>query len=153
MQLYNNLFKKIIEIKYKRPFLYYETHHTNIGWGGVNIEHFNNFDENNKYEIQAIKINFSNKFYDIIYSVYTIEDGWFTEVRTGQLSGTIGKNRFIRGIYINFLESPNNLFNITYRCYSNNSWSDWFKNGDKIICDYPITLLQIKLDNNMCLFT
>lgn len=135
------------EIDKQRPILTYRTYISNKGWCDWKSENqlSNPFDKN--FEIQAIKIDFSNPFCNLYYSVYYNEkEGWFKEVTNSQ---TAGKNKSIFGMKIRLDDKGNEKYDIWYRVHTfEGKWTSWAKNGEEIISpNVKLNSLQIKLEN------
>ena len=100
------------ELRIKRPVLSYQTHVAQKGWGSWKVENqlSNPFDQ---YDIQAVKIEFTEPFHDVYYAVYYNEaEGWSQEVSTSQMAGTTGKSKPITGIKIRLDETGARAFDI-----------------------------------------
>ena len=133
----------------KRPLLTYQTHVGSKGWGSWNIENQPSNRLDQKYDIQSIKIKFTNFFHEIYYSVYyNDEEGWSEEIKAPEAAGTTGKAKAIFGIKIRLDESGTKKFDICYRVHKfDGTWTAWAKNGE-VIYSYGIKLnaIQIKLE-------
>lgn len=127
--------------------LTYQTHVSKNGWGKwINENRISNPPED-KFDIQAIKINFPNhKVYYQVY--YNAEEGWSKEVSNGEQAGTTGKRKPIYGIRVRLDEAGSKEFDILYRMHIvNDDWTPWAKNSE-VIYSYgqKINSIQIKLE-------
>jgi len=133
-----------------RPLITYQTHVDKFGWGDwINENQFSNpLDQ--KHDIQAIKIDFSEPFHNVYYSVYyNEEEGWSEEVTNSQMAGTTGKSKAIFGIKIRLDEQGAEKFDIFYRAHKfNGEWTAWAKNGAELLSDgQKLNAIQIGLRN------
>ena len=131
-----------------QPKLNYQTHVAARGWSdGWKDEDKISNPLDQKWDIQAIKINFSP--YKVYYSVYyNAEEGWSEEVLSPDMAGTTGKSKPIYGIRIRLDEAGAKKFDILYRVHKfDDTWTTWAKNGEAIY-SYGIKLnaIQIKLE-------
>ena len=152
--LCNRIIKLEKEVYKKRPILTYQTHVDKDGWSDWKIEnHLSNSTEKD-FDIQAVKIDFSNPLCKLYYSVYYNEqEGWSEEVTNNQMAGTTGKSKPIYGIKIRLDEIGEKKYDIIYRVHKfDGTWSDWAQNGAGIISDQRLNSLQIKL-NSKRIFT
>ena len=132
-----------------RPLLTYQTHVDKHGWDSdwKSEEQISNPLEQ-KFDIQAIKINFPNQ--KVYYSVYFNDaEGWSEEVLAPETAGTVGKRKSIFGLRIRFDEAGSKEFDILYRLHKfDDTWTPWAKNGEALY-SYGVKLnaIQIKLEN------
>ncbi|MBR3745496.1 MAG: DUF563 domain-containing protein [Selenomonadaceae bacterium] len=132
-----------------RPLLTYQTHVDKHGWDSdwKSEEQISNPLEQ-KFDIQAIKINFPN--HKVYYSVYFNDaEGWSEEVLAPETAGTVGKRKSIFGLRIRFDEAGSKEFDILYRLHKfDDTWTPWAKNGEALY-SYGVKLnaIQIKLEN------
>jgi len=138
------------QVTYKRSFLSYQTHAHRIGWSDwISENHIGNpLDQ--KCDIQAIKINFSEPFHNVYYSVYyNEEEGWSEEVSNGEQAGTTGKSKAIFGIKIRLDAEGTKKFDIFYRAHKfDGEWTAWAKNGAELLSDgQKLNAIQIGLKN------
>lgn len=136
------------ELRIKRPVLSYQTHVAQKGWDSWRVENqlSNSLDQ---YDIQAIKIEFTEPFHDVYYAVYYNEaEGWSEEVSSGNMAGTTGQSKPITGIKIHLDDSGAREFDILYRVHKfDGEWTSWAKNGEEIISlSEKLNSLQIKLE-------
>lgn len=148
-----NICRRIItldsQLNKTRPLLTYQAHVARNGWrdGWKSESQFSN-PLDKQYDIQAIKINFTNPFHDVYYSVYYNEkEGWSSEVSTGQMAGTTGKSKSIMGIKIRLDETGTKEFDILYRVHKfDGEWTAWAKNGEELLSDgQKLNAIQICL--------
>ena len=138
------------EINAERTLLSYQTHVGRKGWGQWKSENQPSNNENQNFDIQAIKINFTQPFHDIYYSVYyNDKEGWSPEVSTAEMAGTIGKSKSITGIKIQLDDAGEKDFDILYRVHKfDGTWTAWAKNGEEIISGgVKLNSIQIKLED------
>lgn len=133
-----------------RPLLTYQTHIAGFGWGEwVSEEQISNpIDQ--KRDVQAVKIKFSQPFYNVYYSVYFNEqEGWSKEVSNGKQAGTTGKGKPIMGIKIHLGDSGGGIFDILYRVHKfDGEWTPWAKNGEELLSQgVKLNSIQIKLES------
>ena len=131
-----------------RPLLTYQTHVDKFGWGEWKSEEQFSNPINQKRDIQAVKINFSQPFHDVFYSVYYGDSAsWSQEVSNGSQAGTTGLKKSITGIKIHLDEAGTNEFDILYRVHTfDGVWSPWAKNGELLYAhEVKLNALQIKL--------
>lgn len=135
------------QLNVSRPILRYQTHLAKLAWLPWKIENQLSGTLEQKLDIQAIRIDFSEPFHDVFYSVYYPEGGWTEEVSTGQMAGTIYRSKPIIGIKIRLDEEGAKKFDILYRLHDfNGNWSDWTMNGAGIRSDnVRFNAIQIKL--------
>jgi len=136
------------EVSCKRPLLTYIAHVAKDGWKSdwKTENHLSNSIEF-KYDIQAVKIDFTDPLCNLYYAVYYTKEGWTQEVSNGQMAGTTGKSKPIFGIKIRLDEVGEKDFDILYRVHKfDGTWSDWAKNGAELISDQKLNALQIKLE-------
>ena len=136
------------ELSKDRPSLNYQTHVAYKGWSDWNGENSLSNDTTKPQDIQAIKIKFSQTFYDVYYSVYyNEEEGWSPEVSTGQMAGTTGRAKAITGVKIRLDETGAKKFDILYRVHKfTGEWTDWAKNGEELLSrGVKLNAIQIKL--------
>ena len=142
-KLYSRIALMETQIKLKRPVLCYELHAAQRGWLQPNAEGDIGGPIDKEFDIQAIKIYFNEPCCDVSYSVYYPKGGWSKEVSNKKLAGTVGKNRAIYGLSIRL---SSDKFDVCYRLHGfDGSWTDWGRNGDKIISEQKLNALQIKL--------
>ena len=99
-------------------------------------------------DIQAIRINFTEPFHKIFYSVYCNEkEGWSQEFSAGDMAGTTGQKKSITGIKIRLDEAGAKNFDVLYRVHTfDGNWTAWSKNGEELLSDgVKLNALQIKL--------
>ena len=128
----------------------YQTHVALKGWGEWKKENqlSNNLELN--LDIQAIRISFTQPFYEIYYSVYyNDKEGWSEEVSRGQMAGTTGKAKAITGVKIWLNEFSAKIFNVFYRVHKfDGEWTSWAKNGEEILSGgIKLNSIQIKLED------
>jgi len=131
-----------------RPLLTYIAHVAKNGWqNDWKVENQLVNPPHQKFDIQAVMIDFTNPLCDVYYSVYYNEkEGWTQEVSNGQIAGTVGKSKPIFGIKIRLDEVGEKKFDILYRVHKfNGEWTHWARNGEEIISDQKLNSLQIKL--------
>ena len=128
-----------------RPIVEYSTHVARKGWLPKNVETAISGVIDQSLRIEAIKINFSEPFCDVFYSVYYPKDGWTKEVFNGAMAGTTGKSKPIMGLKID--ETGAKKFDILYRVHDfNGEWSPWKKNGEELIsADAKLNAIEIKV--------
>lgn len=135
---------------HKRPIITYQTHVAIKGWGVWKNENNLSNPIEQKHDIQAIKINFTEPFHEVYYSVYYNEkEGWSKEVTAPKMAGTTGKSKAIFGIKIRLDEEGAKEFDIFYRAHKfNGEWTTWAKNGEAIYsCGQKLNSIQIGLRN------
>lgn len=134
---------RVLEGQKGRPLLMYEVHKSGRGWIPVQYEDLFSVNEE---MIEAIKIRFTSPFHEIHYSTYSRNDGWGSEVSTGEISGTTGQKKPLSGIYMRLDESGEKDYSICYRiCCGSLGWSDWTRDGSRIWTDKGyITGLELK---------
>ena len=129
----------------RRPLLTYQTHVHKDGWVTWKSEEQISNPINQKFDIQAVKINFPD--HKVHYSVYYGEtEGWSQEVSDGEMAGTTGKAKSIFGIKIR-LDDSGGTFDILYRVHTfDGEWTPWARNGAEILSNgVKLNALQIKL--------
>lgn len=134
--------------EYFRPLLNYQTHVDTKAWSAWNSEEQISNPLNQKFDIQAVKINFpSHKVYYSIY--YNDKEGWSEEVISPEMAGTTGKFKPIYGIRIRLDESGAKEFDILYRVHKfDDTWTAWAKNGEAIYSHgVKLNAIQIKLEH------
>jgi len=150
----NNLCNRIAtlekKLETKRPLLVYQTHVGQKGWGEWRRENrpSNSLEQN--FDVQAIKIAFTESFLTVYYSVYyNDKEGWSAEVSTGKIAGTIGRAKAITGIKIRLDEAGAKNFDILYRVHKfDGTWTSWAKNGEEILSGgVKLNSVQIKLED------
>ena len=129
-----------------RPLLSYQTHVHRDGWVSWANENQISNDIEQKFDIQAIKVNFPS--YKVCYAVYYSEqEGWSEEIASPEQAGTVGEHKPIKGIRIRLDEAGSKEFDILYRVHNfDGQWSSWAKNGEALY-SYGVKLnaIQIKL--------
>jgi len=133
--------------EYFRPLLNYQTHVDTKAWSAWNSEEQISNPLNQKFDIQAVKINFpSHKVYYSVY--YNDKEGWSEEVISPEMAGTTGKSKSIYGIRIRLDESGAKVFDILYRVHKfDDTWTAWAKNGEAIYSHgVKLNAIQIKLE-------
>ena len=136
------------ELHMKRPLLIYQTHVDRFGWSARISENQISNPVNQRRDIQAIKINFSQPFRDVYYAVYFNDrEGWSQEVCNGAQAGTTGKSKSITGIKIRLDDSGANEFDILYRVHTfDGEWTPWARNGTEILSQgVKLNAVQISL--------
>lgn len=130
-----------------RPLLTYQTHVHTKAWGEWLGEEQISNDIEQKFDLQAIKINYPG--HKVYYSVYyNAEEGWSQEIESPNMAGTTGQAKSIFGLRIRLDEACTKEFDILYRVHKfDGAWSDWAKNGE-VIYSYGVKLnaIQIKLE-------
>lgn len=164
-----NLCNRIVTLEQERiknrPLLRYQTYTGQSKSGVWKSENQPSAELDSQLGIQAIRIDFTEPFRDVYYSVYC--DDWSEEVSTAQIAGKPGK--FITGIKIRLDEAGAEEFDILYRvhqfddnffaeeveefpliyqpCKTAGAWSSWAKNGAEIFSSgRKINAVQIKLE-------
>ena len=130
-----------------RPSLTYQTHVGVKGWGEWNSEDKISNDIEQKFDLQAIKINYPG--HKVYYSVYyNAEEGWSQEVESPNMAGTTGQAKAIFGLRSRLDEADTKEFDILYRVHKfDGAWSDWAKNGEVIYSHgQKLNAIQIKLE-------
>ncbi|MBD3879218.1 MAG: DUF563 domain-containing protein [Quinella sp. 1Q5] len=127
-----------------RPLLCYQTYtgqNTSSAWKSENQP---SGDLDGQLGIQGIRIDFTESFHDVYYSVHC--GGWSREVSSAQIVGTPGKS--ITGIKIRLDEDGAKNFDIIYRVHTlDDAWTPWAKNGEELLTsDLEINAVQIKLE-------
>lgn len=146
----NNVALKKPESKDASPqvdVLTYQTHVTHKAWSKWFGENRISNPLKDKWDIQAVKINFPN--HKVYYSVYYNEtEGWSEEVSNGEQAGTTGKSKPIYGISIRLDEAGTKELDVLYRVHKlDGTWTDWAKNGEAIYSHgQKLNALQIKLE-------
>ena len=85
----------------------------------------------------------------VITQVHVQDYGWQTEVRDGQIAGTVGQNKPIEALRIWLDGQLSEVYDIYYRVHSARyGWFGWAKNGEKAgtygyVC--PMEAVEIKL--------
>ncbi|MBR4151803.1 MAG: DUF563 domain-containing protein [Selenomonadaceae bacterium] len=135
-----------LENKINRSSLSYQTHVAKDGWGSWIDENQISNDIAQRFDIQAIKINFPE--HNVYYSVYYNEkEGWSKEVSNSEMAGTTGKRKPITGLKIRLDEAGTKEFDILYRVHKfDGEWTAWAKNGEELITHEKLNSLQIKLN-------
>lgn len=138
------------ELHMKRPLLIYQTHVDRFGWSARISENQISNPVNQRRDIQAIKINFSEPFRDVYYAVYFNDrEGWSQEVCNGAQAGTTGQRKSITGIKIRLDDSGGgaNEFDILYRVHTfDGEWTPWAQNGAEILSQgVKLNAIQITL--------
>ncbi len=130
-----------------RPLLTYQTHIHTKGWGDWSSEDKISNPLDQKLDIQAIKIDFSE--HKVYYSVYyNAQEGWSAVVANGEMAGTTGKTKPIYGMKVWLDEAGTKDFDILYRMHKfDGEWTPWAKNGEIIYSHgQKLNSIQIKLE-------
>ena len=130
-----------------QPISGYQTHVSMKGWGAWQSDNQISGSTKDKFNIQAVRINFPNhKVYYAVY--YNAEEGWSQEVSDGEQAGTTGKSKPICGIRIRLDEADAKEFDVLYRVHTfDNGWTPWAKNGAELLSNsVKLNALQIKLE-------
>ena len=130
-----------------RQKLIYQTHIHKKSWVTWGVENSINGYPDEKFDIQAIKINYPN--HKVYYSVYYDDkEGWSEEVTNSEVAGTTGKGKAIYGVRIRLDEASSKEFNILYRVHKfDDTWTAWVKNGECIYSyGQKLNAIQIKLE-------
>ena len=133
--------------EYFRSLVSYQTHVDTKAWSSWNSEEQISNPLNQKFDIQAVKINFPG--HKVYYSVYyNDKEGWSAEVLSPEMAGTTGKAKSIYGIRIRLDEIGAKGFDILYRVHTfDDTWTPWAKNGEAIYSfGVKLNALQIKLE-------
>ena len=137
------------QIEKKRPILLYETHVARKGWLTTCLENEIGGLIDQKFDVQALRIYFSEPYYEIAYAVFYPDDGWMEEVSTRQMAGTTGKSKAIYGLSVRLITSSSSdqvEFDVLYRVHGfAGEWSAWHRNGAKLISAEMINGVQLKL--------
>ena len=129
-----------------RQLMSYRTHVHEKGWLAFQSEEQISGSTEDKFEIQAVKINFPG--HKVYYSVYyNTAEGWSAEVSNGEMAGTTGKRKPIYGIKIWFDEAGDKEFDVLYRVHTfDGTWTPWAKNGETLYShEQKLNAIQIKL--------
>lgn len=132
----------------RRPSLIYQTHVAIDSWSAWKSENQISNLTQKKYDIQAVKIKFSQPFHDVFYSVYYGDGaGWSQEISNGEIAGTVGQRKAIFGIKIRLDDSGANEFDILYRVHTfDGAWTPWAQNGAELLSSgVKLNAIQIKL--------
>ena len=133
----------------KRPLIRYQTHVGQDGWKSWQRENFVSGAVDRELDVQAIRINFSEPFHDVYYSVwYNEKEGWSKEVSNGAMAGTTGRSKSIFGLSVRLDEDGSARYDILYRLHDfSGKWSPWKKNGERLRSSTSkINAVQIKLE-------
>lgn len=134
----------------RRPLICYQTHVAQKGWGAWKVENQLSNSLEQDLDIQAIKINFTEPFHEVYYSVYCNEkDGWSQEISAGNMAGTTGQRKSITGIKIRLDEAGAKIFDVLYRVHKfDGAWTAWAKNGEELLsAGVKLNSVQIKLED------
>ena len=130
-----------------QPTLSYQTHVGRKGWSTCQFEEQISGFLEDKFDIQAVKINFPG--HKVFYSVYYDEaEGWSQEVTFPEIAGTTGKAKSIYGMRVRLDEKGAKEFDILYRIHKfDGTWTPWAKNGEAIYSHgQKLSAIQIKLE-------
>lgn len=114
------------------PELTYSIHEQDNGW--LSAVDDNTITGMAGKRVEAISINvlgFDGKS-GVKYRVHT-NKGWSEYIYSGGQAGSTGQSLAIDGMQIELTESLSPHFDICYRSFSANGWSDWYRNG--AICE------------------
>ncbi len=137
------------QVELKRPVLLSEAHVAKKGWLPAHIENEINGFIDAEYDVQALRIYFSEEYYKVLYAVCYSDGSWSKEVSTRQPAGTTGKDKAIYGLSIRLepMSEQNRMeHDIFYRVHGfDGEWSAWHKNGERLTSTVMINGVQIKL--------
>lgn len=143
-----NLCNRVVTLEHelikKRPLLRYQIYTGKSSSSAWKSENQPSDDLDRLIGIQAIRIEFTEPFHDVYYSVYC--DDWSKEFSTAQIAGTPGK--LITGIKIRLDDAGAKDFDILYRVHKfDGAWTDWSKNGAEVFsAGLEINAIQVKLE-------
>ncbi|MBR1581308.1 MAG: glycosyltransferase family 61 protein [Selenomonadaceae bacterium] len=146
-KIYGRLSMLEMQLKLKRPVLCFELHQARKGWLPLNLEGDAGGVLHEKLSVQAIKIYFSEPFFDVKYAVYYPKEGWSEVSSTEEIAGTVGKNKAIHGLCATLDAEGSAQFDIVYRVHNfNDEWSTWSGNGAQAVSnDHALDGVQIIL--------
>ena len=100
-----------------------------------------------KYELQALRIYFSEPAADVFHSVYYPKEGWTKTVSNRMQSGTTGKDKSIYGLRIKLGEDLARKFDVVYRIHNvDGVWSERRRNGEELVSEnHALDGVQIEL--------
>ncbi len=127
---------------YNSTYLIYDCYVPKLGWLGYvdSPATIGRTDEN--YKIEAIRFDIKG-FFRIFYEVGYARYGWTHTAANGGGSGFVGRNIPIEGVRI-WLGDLSFYFHIEYRAFLN-QWSEWFRDGEKLVSPNGIKALQARL--------
>ncbi len=145
--LYSRISLTEAKIKLKRPVLCYQLHSAQRGWLPVNIEGDIGGAIDKKYELQALRIYFSEPAADVFHSVYYPKEGWTKTASNRMQSGTTGKDKSIYGLRIKLGEDLARKFDVVYRIHNvDGVWSERRRNGEELVSEnHALDGVQIEL--------
>lgn len=127
--------------------LSYETHLAWLGWQPPSSNGSISGKEEEKYDVQCIKITNSCPEFDICYQVLIEgETRWTEAASSGQEAGTTGQGRKLTGLRI-WLDSNVGNYTVQYSVYSG-GWSEWKKNGEELLEPGGFSAMRIELKTN-----
>lgn len=116
-----------------RPVLMCKVHLSSIGCKKEEVEGTICGDIVKNYQIEAVKFYFDSSIIHVFYTTSSGAGIWDKEVTDGQISGTTGKHRALKGICIRLDFDASKDYVVIYRVYSSDTtWSEWKCDNEKI---------------------
>ena len=83
---------------------------------------------------------------DLLYSVYTKDNGWTSFIESGNAIGNISRHMPINDIRIKLSDKLEEKYDVEYRvCYENNIWTRWFRNAEYSNMDNSKDIYNIEI--------